>query len=53
MSNYDYKDQSDQLESEHRQNSRLKSMAKNLSWSLNAKEGVRMLKLEKVFMSSG
>ena len=53
MSNYDYKDQSDQLKPERRQNSRLKSRAKNRSWCSNAKEGIRTLKLEIVSMSSG
>ena len=51
MSNYDYKDQSDHLESERRQNSRLKSMAKNPSWRSNDKEGIQTLKPEIVFMS--
>ena len=53
MNNYDYKDQSDQLESEHCQNPILKCMAKNPSWRSNAKEGIQTLKHESIFMSLG
>ena len=53
MSNYDSKDQSDQIETERHQNPRPKFMAKNPSWRSNSKEGICTLKLVIVFMSFG
>ena len=47
VGNYDNKDQKDQLETECRQNHRLKFMAKNPYRHLNAIKGVQMLAFER------